>query len=65
MNAPVLLLDATGNPRRFGSVASCYPGALGPGSSRLRWGAFILSVRLGGEGVARLVDRALQRKRQD
>ena len=25
--APALLLDATGNPRRFGSVASCFTGA--------------------------------------
>ena len=27
VNAPTPLLDATGNPRRFGSVASCYTGA--------------------------------------
>jgi hypothetical protein len=36
VNAPALLLDATGNPRRFGSVASCFSGAFKPNPDKVR-----------------------------
>ena len=36
VNAPALLLDATGNPRRFGSVASCFTGAFKASPEKVR-----------------------------
>ena len=36
VNAPALLLDATGNPRRFGSVACCFTGAFKASPEKVR-----------------------------
>jgi hypothetical protein len=36
VDAPALLLDATGDPRRFGSVASCFTGAFKASPEKVR-----------------------------
>jgi len=36
VNAPALMLDVTGNPRRFGSVASYFTGAFKPNPRKVR-----------------------------
>jgi hypothetical protein len=36
MTSPALALDATGDPRRVGSVASCYTGAFGKAAPKVR-----------------------------